>query len=166
MGEHVFKDQRLNTVLAAAVVAAMLAPTSAWADRTVHSFVHDRARAHRTLDGHHVVDVTGAAARVFRTPRTRGMDWTVPSMEVSAIHVRWTATGPKPDVRATLDGKVNVPMPKLARGSTDGVVTGKLSTPLPAGEHRVRLSTTHAVVEWIALGPSMLMVRPKRWASK
>ncbi len=129
-------------------------PTDAHADRTVHSFVHDRARAHRYISGHRVLPVTGAEARVFRTPRTKGKDWTVRSPEITAIHIRWTATGSKPAVRATIDGKVNVPMPKLAAAATGGVITGMLSTALPAGEHRVRLSTTRADVEWFAIGPA------------
>ena len=141
-------------ILGLVTIAAAVAPEDAIAERTVHSLIHDRARAHRYIDGHRVVSVLGADARVFRTPRTKGSDWTVPAPGVAAIHVRWRATGAKPAVRATLNGELNVPMPKLDADAQGGLITGLLAEALAAGEHRVRLSTTRAEVEWFALGPA------------
>ena len=124
---------RPATAVLLALTAGLLGPTEvAAADRTIHSFVADRARAHRFLDGYRVFVPGAGQSKALRTPRTRGLDYTLPTPHVQAVHVRIVPEGKgRPRVRVTLGRKVNVPFPKLDAGAGSRTVTGHLRAPLP-----------------------------------
>ena len=144
---------RLGPVSAVVLLLTLPEASATAAGRRIHSFVHDRARAHRTVDGHRVFVPARPESKAFRTPRTKGTDYSLPTPAIAAVHVRYVPTGGRVDVRATLDDGVNVPFAALGKPTEPGTITGVLGEPLPAGEHRIRLRVRGATAAWVALGP-------------
>ena len=137
---------------ALATLLLALLPGTAAAERTIHSFAFDRARAHRYVEGHRIVGAGLPETRAFRTPRTRGLDYTIPTPAVEAVHIRYVPTGGRTLLRATLDDDVNVIFPDLPAAEGPATLTGLIREPLPPGEHRLRLTANNADIAWVALG--------------